>query len=157
MVPCMTTATKPKRLARYRIALVRDGSIPLPADRTVGSAADAAAMLTPLIADLDREHFLALMLDTRHRAIGFATVSVGSLNMAIVAPRETFKAAILMNAATIVVAHNHPSGDPVPSREDMAMTERLVLAGRVLDIPVLDSLVLTHTGTFTSLRDSGLL
>src|SRR5207237_5199671 len=79
--------------------------------------ADVAALLTPLIADLDRETFLVAALDGRNRLAGINTVSIGSGNVTLVHPREVFKPAILLNAAAIIVAHNHPSGDPTPSPE----------------------------------------
>ncbi|MEW9673574.1 RadC family protein [Ammoniphilus sp. 3BR4] len=87
---------------------------------------------------------------------GVEKVSVGSLNSAIVDPREVFKAAILHNAASIIVGHNHPSGDPTPSREDLSVTNRLVEAGKILGIEVLDHLILGEE-RFQSLKESGMM
>ena len=148
------TTTKTYRVARYRIALVREGTVPTAWDRQVRSAADVAALLTPLIADLDRETFLVAALDGRNRLAGINTVSIGSVNVTLVHPREVFKPAILLNAAAIIVAHNHPSGDPTPSPEDRALTARLIEAGRLLGIEVLDHLVLTASGEYRSVPES---
>jgi len=88
-----------------------------------------------------KEHFILLLLDARHRLMKVAEVSVGSLDASIVHPRETFREAISAGAAAMILAHNHPSGDPAPSAEDLALTWRLVEGGRLLGIPVLDHVV----------------
>ena len=88
--------------------------------------------------------------------LGINTVSIGSLSTSIVHPREVFKAAILMGAANIILAHNHPSGDPSPSKEDIEITQRLAKAGEILGIEVLDHLILTPSGHI-SFKDKGLL
>lgn len=94
-----------------------------------------------LIGNPDREYFVCMMLDGKNRITGIHTVSQGSLNQSIVHPRETFKAAILANAAAIVLAHNHPTGDLTPSYEDMEVTRRLKEAGELLGIKVLDHII----------------
>src|SRR5205085_7409354 len=108
------------------------------------------------LADTDREHFVILMLDQKNQVIGINTVSIGSLTASIVHPRECFKPAILSNAASIICGHNHPSGDPQPSREDRALTTRLVEAGRLLGIQVLDHIIVGRD-TYMSFADEGLL
>jgi len=90
---------------------------------------------------LDKERFLALYLDTRHRVRGVETVSIGTLNASLVHPREVFKSAIGMSAAAVIVAHNHPSGCPRPSCDDLELTARLDRCGRILGISLLDHLV----------------
>lgn len=132
----------------YIATVVREGSVPTTWDRTLQGPAQAASFLTPLVAEMDREVFVVLMLDTRLRTIGVNVVSVGSLNAALVHPREVFKPAILCNAASILLAHNHPSGDPTPSPEDVALTGRIAAAGELLGIRVVDSLVLTASGAY---------
>ena len=97
-----------------------------------------------------------LLLDTRNRAIGINTVSIGNLNASVVHPREVMKPAILSNAASLILCHNHPSGDADPSQEDIAMTQRLKQVGEMLGIPVLDHLVLGEPG-FASMKERGLL
>jgi len=98
------------------------------------------------------------MLDGKNRITGLHIVSEGSLNQSIVHPRETFKAAILANAAAVILAHNHPSGDTSPSREDREITRRLQEAGELLGIKVLDHVIVaTDTGNYLSFTESGLL
>lgn len=104
--------------------------------------------------DLDREEFRILLLDTKHGVTGVHTVSIGSLNTAIVHPREVYKAALLANAFAIIALHNHPSGDPTPSPEDFALTKRLNEAGGILGVRLLDHVVIGHN-RFHSFADHG--
>jgi DNA repair protein RadC len=90
----------------------------------------------------DREEFVVLLLDVKNKLLGFHVVSVGSLSSSIVHPREVFKVAILGNAAAIILLHNHPSGDPQPSAEDLAITSRLCEVGELMGVRVLDHIVL---------------
>lgn len=106
------------------------------------------------LADESRECFLALHLDTKNRLICLDVVSIGSLSASIVHPREVFKAALLSSAAAVVFVHNHPSGDPAPSREDRAMTHRLAAVGELLGVRVLDHIIIGTDG-YTSLADLG--
>ena len=116
---------------------------------------DVAQALAPLLAHQAVEVFSAVLLDARHKAIGYAEVSRGTINMAPVHPREVFGPAVRLGAAAIIVAHNHPSGDPTPSAEDFAVTRRLKEAGDILGIPVLDHLVIgSNAARFSSLRES---
>jgi DNA repair protein RadC len=94
-----------------------------------------------LIGDSDRERFWALALDSKHSVIAAYEVSVGTLTTSLVHPREVFGPALRMGAAAVVVAHNHPSGDPSPSAEDEAVTQRLLAAGNLLGVPLLDHVV----------------
>lgn len=103
-----------------------------------------------------REHFQVLLLNSRHEVIGKETISIGSLNASIVHPREVFKPAIIASAASIILVHNHPSGDPEPSEEDIAITKRLVKAGELLGIQVLDHVIVSARGV-VSLRSRQLL
>lgn len=122
----------------------------------ITSPEDAADLLLPEIMGETKEHFLSLLLDTKNRVIKTLTVSVGSLDSSIVHPREVFKDAITHSAASILVAHNHPSGDLTPSPEDKAVTRRLVEAGQLLGIEVLDHLILGD-GRWLSLKERGFL
>ena len=108
------------------------------------------------LAGRKKEHFILLLLDSRHRVLRVAEISVGTLDMSVVHPRETFREAILANAAAIILAHNHPSGDTAPSREDLELTRRLTEAGRLMGIPVLDHLIV-GAGKFLSLRSAGFI
>jgi DNA repair protein RadC len=107
----------------------------------VTSPEAAAEVLLPRFAGADRERCVAALVDTKHRLLGVVTVSVGSLDHTFMSPREVFRDALLANAAALVLAHNHPSGDPEPSRDDEQVTRRLVRAGELVGIEVLDHLV----------------
>jgi DNA repair protein RadC len=122
----------------------------------VDSVEAAAALLRPRLLDKQKEHFLALLLDNRHHLIRISTIAIGSLSATLVHPRELFKDAIAASAAAILVAHNHPSGDPEPSAHDTELTVRLAEAGRLLGIEVVDHLIIGGNGT-VSLRARGLL
>ena len=115
-----------------------------------------AGLVVPLLGAADREHCVAVMLDTKHRVLEAITVSVGSIDHTFMAPREILRDALLANAAAVVVAHNHPSGDPEPSRDDERVTRRIVEAGRVVGIEVLDHLVVGG-GSWVSLARRGLV
>jgi DNA repair protein RadC len=142
------------RIPIYRVQLVRDGS--QKAERKkVSQPAVAAEVLWQFLAGADREHFVVVLLDTQNQIIGIHTVTVGTLDASLVHPREIFKAAILANAAAILLAHNHPSGDPTPSTEDRSVTRLLVDAGGALGIEVLDHLVLGESPRYYSFRDAG--
>ncbi|MQA93063.1 MAG: DNA repair protein RadC, partial [Gemmatimonas sp.] len=116
------------RIPIYQVRLVRDGSQPA-ARRKVKSAATAAQVLQEYLEGADREQFVVLMLDAQNQLIGIHTVTVGTLDASLVHPREIFKPAILANAASILLAHNHPSGDPTPSAEDRSVTRQIAAAG----------------------------
>ncbi|TFG49305.1 MAG: DNA repair protein RadC, partial [Gemmatimonadales bacterium] len=126
---------------------------PLPAIR---DPADVAALLGPRLRDLAVEEFHLLALDSQARVIRDVLVSRGLLNSSLVHPREVFRSAIAEAAAGIIVAHNHPSGDPTPSPEDQAVTRQLVEAGRLLDLPVYDHVIVAGD-RFLSFASAGLL
>lgn len=121
----------------------------------VRSPADVAQLLIAEMAHLEQEHFRVLYLNTRNRLLGIETVYVGSLNASHIRVSEVFREAIKRNCAAIIIAHNHPSGDPTPSPEDVEVTRRLVEAGKLLDIEVLDHLIIGQQ-RFVSLRERGL-
>ncbi|MEX2503198.1 MAG: JAB domain-containing protein [Egicoccus sp.] len=116
----------------------------------------AAEVLVPLVGFRDRERCVAAFLDTKHRLLGTATVSIGSIDHTFMAPREVFRDALLANASALVLAHNHPSGDPEPSRDDELVTRRLARAGEMLGVDLLDHLVVGGT-TWTSLARRGVV
>ena len=124
-----------------REALRRFWPGPLESRPQLNQPADAAAVLLPLLQDRDREACLLVALDSKHRLLDLVPVSVGSVDHTFMAPREIFRDALLHGAAAIMVAHNHPSGDPTPSPEDRAITRRLTHAGSTLGITVLDHLI----------------
>lgn len=148
------------RIASYHVELVRERSNLYESNKVNGPDI-AAEILYKYLKGTDRENFVILLVDTKNHVVGINTVSVGSLSGSVVTPREAFKTAILGNAAAIIVGHNHPSGETSPSREDIAVTERLVKAGKVMDIPVLDHIIIGDTsrtfGSYTSFKERGLL
>ncbi|NLF01106.1 MAG: DNA repair protein RadC [Anaerolineales bacterium] len=121
----------------------------------VRSPRDVAQLLIAEMAHLAQEHFRALYLDTRNHVLGIETIYIGSLNASYIRVAEVFREAVKRNSAAVIVAHNHPSGDPSPSSEDVAVTRQLVAAGKLLDIEVLDHLVIGQQ-RFVSLRERGL-
>ena len=150
--------TQSYRIPIYKIALVREAVLTVCQPPQLCSSAQAVSVIRTYLAETDREHLLVLTVDTRNRLIGINTVSVGSLNSSLGHPREIFKAAILQNAAAIILAHNHPSGDPTPSSEDRALTERIKQAAELLGIRLLDHIVVGDgTERFFSFLDEGLL
>jgi len=125
----------------------------LPHDRPqVRSPADVANLLMLEMGLLPQEHLRTVLLDTKNRVIRVVNVYAGSLNTAVVRVGEVFREAIRANSASIIVVHNHPSGDPTPSPEDVRMTEMLVDAGKLLDIEVLDHVVIGHN-RYVSLKE----
>jgi DNA repair protein RadC len=125
----------------YKVTLVRESGIPAPQEEVI-TPAIAARIAASYLEGADREHFVAMMLDGRNHVIGINTVSVGALSAAIVHPREVFKPAILANASSIILVHNHPSGDPRPSPEDVELFSRMKEAGRLLGIQVHDAIII---------------
>lgn len=115
---------------------------------------DAANLLMEELRHLREEHFVCLFLNSKNQVIGRQTLSIGSLNASIVHPREVFRAAIRRSSASILCAHNHPSGDPAPSPEDILLTKRLAEAGELIGIELLDHLVIGDN-RYTSLKEAG--
>lgn len=105
---------------------------------------------------LEKEHFKAVLLNIKNHVISIEDISVGSLNTSIVHPREVFKPAIRRSSASIILVHNHPSGDPTPSREDIEVTQRLVESGKILGISVLDHVIIGN-GSIVSLKEEGIM
>ena len=137
------------RLPRYRVALVREGSSHT-GKKHVHAPEDVHAIVSAEYADAVVE----TALDMKNKIIGIFEISRGSLNASIIHPRDVFQRAILVNAASVILVHNHPSGDPTPSPEDVKLTKKLVEAGRAMDITVLDH-VICGEGKYASLRERG--
>ena len=144
-----------KRINIVSIKMVKESSF-LYQTRTISSPKDAYEMIKEQLEGLDREQFIIACLNTMNEPTNISVVSVGSLNKAIVHPREVFKTAILSNAASIMAFHNHPSGEITPSQQDIQLTNRLYEAGELLGIKLLDHLIIGD-GTFTSLKEKGYL
>ena len=120
------------------------------------SPRDVYAVFAPRLEDLPVEEFHVAVLDSQHRLERDVTVTRGILNSSLVHPREVFREAIAERAAAVILVHNHPSGDPTPSADDRVVTEQLAAAGRVLDIPVHDHVIIGR-GRYTSFAEAGLL
>ena len=120
----------------------------------IRSPKDVASLLMTDMCSLQQEHFVSLYLNVKNQVIHKQTVFIGSLNSSIVHPREIFKRAVLQNAASIIICHNHPSGDPAPSQEDIDTTKRIYDAGKILGIELLDHVIIGDN-KYTSLKEKG--
>ena len=154
---------RPRLVTLRLVRLVREGTFAAPdgypgADVPVRSPRDVFALMQPYAEREVAESFWILPLDSQHRLAGGAptVITRGILNSSLVHPREVFLAAIAASAAAVILCHNHPSGDPTPSADDRAVTEQLAAAGRLLDIPVHDH-VIVGRGCYTSFAEAGLL
>ena len=145
-----------KFIPRFDVRLVRDGRVATLEPTIIRRPEDTLPVLEAELSELGYEKFIALALNTKNHVTAVLPVSSGSLNASIVHPRELFQRAILANCASLILAHNHPSGDPAPSPEDLALTRKLIDAGLLLDIPVLDHIVLGY-GRYVSFKERGLL
>ena len=144
-------------LARY-VDLAREvAATPIDDRQRIEDPESAYEMLAPLVANSPKETALVVTLDTKHRPLAIRMETVGSLDHTFMSPRELFRAALLDNASAVFLAHNHPSGSPEPSTDDERITRRLVEAGRILGIEVLDHLVIGAPGRWTSLARRGLV
>jgi DNA repair protein RadC len=140
-------------MSRIRWQMVREDG---PESEPFMDAGDVATYLIRQgYADRDREAFVVLLLNVKHRVIAEEVVSIGILDSSLIHPREVFKAAVAGSAAGIIVAHNHPSGDPKPSAQDAGVTKRLRKAGEILGIPVVDHVIVGSTGAHFSFREGG--
>jgi DNA repair protein RadC len=122
----------------------------------MAKAEDVYNQIFPRLKGVNQEHFVVLYLDTKNRLIKDVTVSIGDLNSSIVHPRDVFRGAIKSSAASVILVHNHPSGDPTPSSEDKLITETLADTGRIVGINVLDH-VIVGSGGYVSMKDLGVM
>jgi len=119
----------------------------------IGDPETAAKIATMAIGDSDREELFVMCLNTKNKVVAIHSVSVGMINQSIAHPASIFKTAILNNAASVIVSHNHPSYDPTPSDEDVEFTNRLVEAGKLIGIPVKDHIIVNGVGGYYSIRE----
>ncbi|UFT97923.1 DNA repair protein RadC [Radiobacillus kanasensis] len=122
----------------------------------IRSPEDGADFIMEEMRNLNQEHFVCIFLNTKNQVLHRQTIFIGSLNASIVHPREVFREAVKRSAASIICAHNHPSGDPSPSQEDIHVTKRLVECGKMIGIELLDHLVIGDR-KFVSLKEKGYL
>lgn len=133
----------------YRVELVRERTIKNVPRHAIHNSDDVVALLKDELLKSDREKLICLMLSAKNTVIGMEVVSIGTLTASLVSCRELFKAAILANAAAIIISHPHPSGDPTPSQEDIRLTERVSKAGEILGIKLLDHVIIGELGTYS--------
>ena len=143
-------------LPLYTTRLVCERNFPFCDRVQLTSPEDAAIFLRDYFADKDREEMILVLLDTANTIFGLSQVSVGGLAASILEPRQVFKVAMLANAAAVILAHQHPSGNPEPSREDIRVTRQLVEAGKIMGIPIHDHIIIAGN-TYTSLAERGLM
>ncbi|MEG0379610.1 MAG: DNA repair protein RadC [Eubacterium sp.] len=117
---------------------------------------DVVTLLSDEMSYLKQEHFKVILVDTKNKVIKIENVSIGTLNASLVHPREVFVNAVRQHASSLILVHNHPSGDPEPSREDKNLTKRLISAGEILGIPVLDHVIIGQNG-YVSFKEDGLI
>lgn len=139
-------------IARYRLGLVHEGCVPYDTTTKCDRPETAAPFLHRLLRTYDREVVGGLYLNSQNDAIGHSIAYIGTLTQALVEPRGILVPALLANAAGVIVFHNHPSGDPTPSSDDLALTNRLIEAGNIVGISVLDHIVLGDAPRYTSIR-----
>ena len=145
-----------KRINVISLKIVKEGSI-LYDVRRLSTPSEAAGLGKRFLEDLDREQVIVCCLDNKNQPVSINVVSVGTLNSSLVHPREVFKTAILSNAASIILFHNHPSGDPEPSQEDINITTRIKDAGLILGIELLDHIINGSEVLFCSLKERNLI
>jgi len=138
----------------FRLELVRERELDTP---FVTTPSDVALLFCDYLARCDREHLVVAMFTAANQLIGLSTVHIGALTTSLASVRDSFKTALIANAASIVIGHNHPSGSTEPSREDIAVSKRLAEAGKLMEIPLMDSLIIGYEGKYTSLVERGLL
>ena len=143
-----------KRVDLVSVKLIKESSI-LYEPRRISSPKDAFELGKKFLVDSDREKLVLICLDNKNQPTSINTVSIGSLNSSIVHPREVFKVAILSNSATIIIYHNHPSGDITPSKEDINITKRLKEAGKILGIELIDHIIVGSSNDYYSFKEKG--
>jgi DNA repair protein RadC len=138
----------------HELKVVRERRVGYGKARSIKGSVDVYQVFKERMEQTDREEFLVLLLNGKSKMIGFNTVSIGTVTASLVHPREVFKPAILGNAVQIILVHNHPSGDPIPSAEDIEITKRLRATGEVMGIKVMDHIII-GCGQYISFVDDG--
>lgn len=145
-----------KRVDIVKIKMVKESSI-LYAKRRINSPSDGVDLVKEFLQGEDREHFVAVYLNTKNEPTAIHTVSIGTINASLIHPRELFKVAINANSAGILLFHNHPSGDCQPSQEDIKITKRLMEAGDIMGIKIIDHCILGDSNQFYSFKENNLI
>ena len=157
--PCAIEGIGEKRskkiyVVKEVVRRIMESSEPTPL--TIHGPEDVYRFLRPRFIHETKEQFTLVLLNTKNLIIATPTISIGSLSASVVHPREIFGEAVKYHSASIILVHNHPSGDPDPSKEDIATTERLIKAGEIMDIPVLDHIIIGNHH-FSSFKEKGLM
>ena len=139
----------------FTTRLVTEASFTYDVRPKARTPAEVVSLVAPYFKDRDREEMLSVLLDTGASVIGVVQLSAGTRNQTLLDPSQVFRSAILSNASSVILVHNHPSGNSEPSREDIACTKKLVAAGRLLDIPIHDHIVIGDG--YSSLAERGLI
>ena len=140
-----------------KVILVKEGTLKIPKEfKKISSPSDISEIFKKYLEGADREYMACICLNTKNDIINISTISIGSLNSAIIHPREVYKIAILSNAASIILAHNHPSENVEPSKEDVNITIRIKECGKILGIELLDHIIIGGD-TYKSFKESELL
>ena len=145
-----------KRVDIVSIKMIKEKSIKYET-RRISTPNDAQCLFRRFLEDSDREQLIVVSLDTKNQPTTINVASIGSLNSSIVHPREIFKSAILSNANSIIIAHNHPSGDANPSKEDISITKRLKECGELMGINLIDHIIIGDDDRFISLKEKGII
>ena len=151
-------SVKRSYIPKVMVRLVKESNVITTAPKIIRQPEDAARILHEVFDGLTVEYFVAMLLNTKNHVLAISTISIGSLNSAIVHPRELFRVALLHGGTTasMIIAHNHPSGNPTPSQEDVSLTKRLVDAGKMMDLPILDH-VIYCPNSYVSFKEKGLM
>jgi DNA repair protein RadC len=157
--PTRQTSLSPRLRRQYGLRLIREPlatSQKVPQWTKIDGPMDVFTFMAPFVGQEFAESFWALPLNVQHQCVAPVSITRGLLSASLVHPREVFRAMIAANACSVILVHNHPSGDPTPSADDRVVTKQLVAAGRLLDIPIVDHVVIGST-QFVSFAQSGLL
>lgn len=146
---------KSKRVDIVSIKMIKESSF-LYQNRRISSPKDVVELLREFLEGDDREQFITCCMDTKNQPTSINVVSLGTINSSLVHPREVFKTAILGNSSSIIVVHNHPSGDPSPLKEDIDITQRLKEAGKIIGIDVIDHVIIGED-RYVSLKEKGVI
>ena len=155
MTTSMVKNIPAKRVDVVSVKLVRESSV-MYEPRYINTPQDAVHLVEDFLAYSDREKVVAICLDVKNQPTAISTISMGTLNSSLVHPREVFSEAVINSASSIILVHNHPSGETEPSREDIALTNRLDECGKILGIRILDHIIIGD-GEFYSFKEEGLL
>lgn len=145
-----------KRVNIVSLKMVKESSVKY-SNRTISTPIEAVDLLRDLLEECDREKMLVCCLNIKNEPTNISIVSVGSLNSSIVHPREIFKTAIISNSASIIIAHNHPSGNSKPSKEDITVTQRIKESGKIVGIEMIDHIIIGERNNYTSLKEEGFI